>query len=65
MLDINAIRENPDEIRAALLKRMDEVDFSEILVLDGKRRELIQKADALKSQRNKVSSDIPKMKCIP
>lgn len=31
MLDINLIREKPEEVRAALLKRIDDVDFTELL----------------------------------
>ena len=31
MLDINLIRKEPDTVRRALLKRMDSVDFTELL----------------------------------
>lgn len=62
MLDINVIRENPDTVREALLKRMDEVDFTDLLRWDTRRRELIPAIDALREQRNKVSAQIPTMK---
>ncbi len=62
MLDINLIRENPEVVREALLKRVDEVDFGELLSLDAQRRDLIPEIDALREQRNKVSAQIPAMK---
>lgn len=62
MLDINLIREDPDGVRNALLKRMDEVDFDELLGWDGQRRALIPEIDALRERRNKVSGQIPAMK---
>lgn len=62
MLDIKLIKEKPEEIRQALLKRMDEVDLTEVLELDKKRRTLIQETEALKAKRNTVSSQIPVLK---
>ena len=62
MLDINRIRENPDEVRTALLKRMDEVDFTELLAWDKQRRALIAESESLKAVKNRVSKQIPLMK---
>ncbi|HHV60165.1 MAG TPA: serine--tRNA ligase [Clostridiaceae bacterium] len=62
MLDINYIREKPDEVRDALLKRMVDVDFTEMLSWDKKRRELLVETENLKAKRNKVSADIPRLK---
>ncbi|SCI78544.1 Serine--tRNA ligase [uncultured Clostridium sp.] len=62
MLDLNRIRSDAEGVRAALLKRMDEVSFDELLDWDAQRRSLIAKNDQLKAQRNKVSSEIPKLK---
>ena len=31
MLDINLIRENPEAVRKALLKRLDEADFTDLI----------------------------------
>ena len=56
MIDINLIRKKTDEVRAALLKRMDHLDFSELLKQDKERRELISRIDKLREKRNKVSS---------
>jgi seryl-tRNA synthetase len=62
MLDINLIRESPDAVRAALSKRLPDVDFRDLLEWDTERRELISRADELKSRRNRVSAEIPLMK---
>lgn len=62
MLDINRIRNNPEEVKNALLKRMDDVDFTELLDWDKQRRQLIASNDEKKAKRNKVSSDIPRLK---
>ncbi|MDR1571473.1 MAG: serine--tRNA ligase [Clostridiales Family XIII bacterium] len=62
MIDIKLIRENPEKVRAALLKRMDALSFDELLLWDGERRDTIQKSEALKNERNVVSSEIAKMK---
>jgi len=62
MLDIKLIRENPEEIKTALLKRMDSVDFSELLDLDAKRREITHELNLLREKKNKASAEIPKKK---
>jgi seryl-tRNA synthetase len=62
MLDINLIRENPEAVRKALLKRLDEVDFTDLIDWDTRRRKLIPEIDALREKRNKVSAQIPAMK---
>ena len=62
MLDIRLIREKPEEVRQALLKRMDKVDFTELLSWDSDRRVLIAEIDTLREKRNKTSSNIGAMK---
>lgn len=62
MLDINLIREKTEYVKNALLKRVDSIDFTELLEWDKKRREKILEGDQLKALKNKVSSDIPKLK---
>ncbi len=61
MLDINKIREQKEDIKKSLLKRMDEknLDLDGLLLLDDKRKELIQQADELKAERNKGSKSKP------
>ena len=58
MLDLRAIREDPDVVRAGLLRRGagggPEV-VAEILGLDQSRREAITIGDALRARRNEVS----------
>ena len=62
MLDINKIRENPEAVKQALLKRMDSVDFTNLLNEDAEYRKLTQEVENLKARRNKVSADIPRLK---
>ena len=62
MLDINLIRKEPEMVREALLKRMDNVDFTELLKLDTYKRGLIVESENLKARKNEVSSNIPKLK---
>lgn len=62
MIDINLIREKTKEVKKALRKRMDNVDFTELLQWDKERRELIVEIDELRAKRNKVSAQIPEMK---
>ena len=62
MLDLNRIRQNPEEVRQALLKRMDEVSFDELLAWDARRREIIGENEALKAERNRINKDIPRLK---
>ncbi|MEI6970216.1 MAG: serine--tRNA ligase [bacterium] len=62
MLDINLIRERTDYVRTALLKRMNAVDFTELLDWDRQRRTLITQSDELKARTNQVSKQISAMK---
>ncbi len=62
MLDLNLIRENPDRVKAALLKRMDSIDFSELLQWDRTRRDLIVQVEAMKNKKNSVSKEISVLK---
>ena len=59
MLDIKAIRANPDILIKALEKRHSKVDLTEFLGLDKKRRELIAESESLKSKQNEASKLIP------
>jgi seryl-tRNA synthetase len=63
MLDLNLLREQPDLVRKSLADRqMDPGPVDQILALDEQRRELIQKTEALKAERNTVSREIGRMK---
>jgi len=63
MLDINLIREEPDLVRKALVKRqLSPSSVDQILVLDEQRRSLIQDVETMRSERNSVSKEIGRMK---
>jgi seryl-tRNA synthetase len=63
MLDRNYIRDNPDEVRAALEnKGVEGVDFDAILEMDGEWRDLKARGDDLRHERNEVSSEIGELK---
>ncbi len=62
MLDIKLIRENPDQVRAALQTRHSPVDISAVLELDERRRAAITEADQLKGARNDISKKIGELK---
>lgn len=62
MLDIELIRNNTDKVKNALLKKMDKVDFTEVLQLDDDRRKLIREIEVLKNKKNTVSKEISKIK---
>ncbi len=58
MIDLKFVRENPDKVRAALLKRGEDVDISKLLHLDQQRRETLTEVESLKAKRNQVSAEI-------
>ena len=62
MIDIALIRESPDEIAAALRKRMLQVDFTELLTWDERRRSAVGESESLKAERNRVSRHIGTLK---
>jgi len=62
MLDMRFIRENVETVRQSCAARNADVDLNGLLNLDQKRREVIQKVESLKADRNKASEDIGKAK---
>ena len=62
MLDINLIRSNPDYVTAALKKREYDVDLTELLSWDARRKELLLENENLKAERNRRSKEIPSIK---
>lgn len=64
MLDIKLIRTNPDLVKANIKKREMDLDYvvDEILKVDGERRELTGKVEAMKAERNADTKKIPQMK---
>lgn len=59
MLDLKKIRENPNEVAAALKKRNCEVDFSELISWDTECRATKTLVEKMKNERNVVSKEIP------
>ena len=49
MLDINLIRSNPDFVVAALKKREYDVDLTEMLAWDARRKEILLENEAIKA----------------
>ena len=62
MLDINLIRNDPDFVKAALAKREYDVDFTELLEWDAKKRALLTENENCKAESNKKSKEIPMLK---
>ncbi|MDH4162792.1 MAG: serine--tRNA ligase [Nitrospirota bacterium] len=62
MLDLKIVRERTEEVKQGLRRRGIELDLSEFLALDEKRRVSQQDADELRRKRNTVSEQIGKLK---
>lgn len=59
MLDIKLIRNNPEVLKKALMKRKDNFDINQILSLDEKRRQILVEVEQLKNKQNSNSKMIP------
>ncbi len=55
MLDIKFIRENLELVKTAAKNKNREVDFDKLLALDDRRKELLQKSETLRAERNIIS----------
>ena len=62
MLDIKRLREDTENVKAALARRKEDVDIDAVLAVDTKRREILFEAEKLKSRQNEVSKQIPALK---
>lgn len=63
MLDIKRIREDYDNVKAAVEKRCKgDFGLSEVPGLDSQRREILLKVEQMKNRQNTVSKEIPKLK---
>ncbi len=62
MLDLKSIMEQPELIQEMMKFRNVDIDLSEVIELDKKRREIIQKVEALKQERNDKSKLVGKIK---
>ena len=57
MLDIKFIRENKDLVKKAIKNKNIDLNIDELLNLDDKRRELIQKSEKIKSEQKKLGKE--------
>ncbi|MFW6248239.1 MAG: serine--tRNA ligase [Bacteroidota bacterium] len=63
MLDVKELRQNTEQIKKAMESRNeDPKQIDEIIALDEKRRDIIQRADELKAKRNQLSKSVAKLK---
>lgn len=62
MLDLKFIRENKELVKQGLINKNSKDISDDVIILDEKRRILIQNTEELKAKRNQVSAEIPKMK---
>jgi seryl-tRNA synthetase len=64
VLDLKAIRRDPDAVRAALARRGDgsDVRLDEVLRLDERRRELLPEVEGLRARQNEASQGIAQAK---
>ena len=62
MLDLRLIRENPDEVRARLGARGQDIDWDGLRRGDEERRELLATVEELRHQRKTASDQIARLK---
>ncbi len=63
MLDMKLIREEPERIREAMVKRhLNPAPVEKIILLDEQRRQLIQDVEEMRAKRNTVSKEISRTK---
>ena len=64
MINIKRLRDSPDEFKAAAARRDRDLisQLDTILALDAQRRALVQKVEALKTDRNQASEEVARRK---
>lgn len=62
MLDPRFVRENMEIVRQAVAARGEQAALEEFVLLDTKRRDLLQEAETLKHRRNTVSREVGRLK---
>lgn len=60
MLDIRYVRENPERVKEFSKQKGYDIDIDRVLSLDQERRELQQKADELRTERNSIADAMKK-----
>ncbi len=61
MIDIKQIIANPEAVRTALLKRLESVDFTELLQWESERKSLVVAMENKRNERNKGTAEISRM----
>ncbi len=56
MIDIKLLRDNPEFIKQAVVRKGYKLDIDEIIALDKRRRELIQEIEELRRQAKEIST---------
>jgi seryl-tRNA synthetase len=62
VLDLRFVRENIAILKEKLALRGEDLDLSPFIQVEQERRDLIQKAEALRGQRNQVTDEISRIK---
>lgn len=62
MLDLKFIRENSEQVRKGLEAKGAKVDLDHLLNLDANRRELLQKVESLRKDKNQANDTISRLK---
>jgi seryl-tRNA synthetase len=62
MLDLKLVREKTEQVKAALRRRGMDIDLSEFLALDARRRSAQQEIETLRKKRNEASEEIGRLK---
>ena len=64
MIDIKFLREHPDAVKENITKKFQDDKLplvDEVIELDAKRRETIQRAETLRADKNRISKEIGKL----
>ena len=62
MLDTKFIRDHVEEVKENIKNRHAHADVDAFVALDDKRREILQKVEAMKNERNTVTKEISQLK---
>lgn len=62
MFELKLLQKSPDLVREALARRGSGLDIDAFIKLDGRRRKTLTEVETLKSERNKASGEVAKLK---
>ena len=62
MIDIRRIEENPAKVQELLKNKLYDVDFSELLEKNKRKKALITEVENNKAEQNKLSKSVPQWK---